>query len=193
MPAVRILVDEVVVATVSTAGMKLIDVRLTSRRTMAPRACLDVGGATVAPITMLTFGAGRDLAPGQRVTIALVADGETEPVGKTFAELFPDAPKSEPLQRPDPAWARQQYAALPVHHQRYTIDVVTSLGTTVRGATADGIESLALSVDWHADDGDRADIRLSTTTTWPTLEDIGDSYLLREKMALGGSVVLTVG
>ena len=192
MPAVRILVDEVVVATVGTAGMTMIDVRLASRRTWGPRACLDVGGATVAPTTMLTFVA-RELAPGQRVTIALVADGATAPPGKTSAELFPDAPKSEPLQRPDPAWARQQYAALPVHHQRYTIDVVTSLGTTVRGATADGIESLALSVDWHADDGDRADIRLSTTTTWPTLEDIGDSYLLREKMALGGSVVLTVG
>lgn len=68
-----------------------------------------------------------------------------------------------------------------------------SLGTTVGGVTADGIESLALSVVWHADDGNRADIRLSATAAWPTLEDIGNSYLLRETMALGGSVMITVG
>lgn len=78
MPAVRILVDDVLVATVGTAGMTMIDVRLASRRTWGPRACLDVGGATIAPTTMLTFVA-RELAPGQRVTIALVADGATAP------------------------------------------------------------------------------------------------------------------
>ncbi|WP_156368527.1 hypothetical protein [Duganella sp. Leaf61] len=50
MPALRIEVDDVVVATVSTAGMTMIDVRLASRRTAAPRACLDVGGATSANV-----------------------------------------------------------------------------------------------------------------------------------------------
>ena len=50
MPALRIEVDDVVVATVSTAGMTMIDVRLASRRTTAPRACLDVDGATSANV-----------------------------------------------------------------------------------------------------------------------------------------------
>ena len=71
MPALRIEVDDVVVATVSTAGMTMIDVRLASRRTMAPRAHIDVGGATSKPATMLTFVAARELSLGQRVNIAL--------------------------------------------------------------------------------------------------------------------------
>lgn len=193
MPALRIEVDDVVVATVSTAGMTMIDVRLASRRTMAPRACLDVGGATAAPTTMLTFVAVRELSPDQRVTVALVADGATEPAGRTFAELFPDDPDPGPLQRPDPAWARQQYAALPVHHQRYAYDVATSSGANVRGVTPEGIESLVLSVVWHADDGAYAAVQLTSLVAWPTLEDIGTSTLLREKMALGGSMMFTVG
>jgi hypothetical protein len=197
MPAFRISVDDDVMATVNTEGFDLITVHVSGNRTWECRAMVDVAAGRYppgAPSSYLIFLPDMQLLAGQRVTIALLADGVTGPAGKTIDELYPDEsslPETHDFSITDDRMA--EIAALPVWHDSFAFDYLASDGTSMAIQTPPEDDSFSLSLLWDSMGGaNPARVSLTSNNIVNVQARKFGTLYAEQRLEVGGYVSLTL-
>jgi hypothetical protein len=152
MPALSVSVDGEALATVATAGISMIGIRLDASRWGTEAATLDMSGGNYRDGTSryLTWIDHRSLAAGQVLRVDCVADAQTSPAGKTFEEMYPDAaPGTQTDFTPTEAMF-DEIRTRPLLRSGYTFRLATSAGMDYTGHTREDEYGFALSVLWTA-------------------------------------------
>lgn len=197
MPAFRISVDDDVMATVNTEGFDMFTVHVSGNRSWECRAMVDVAAGrypTGAPSTYVIFLPDMQLLAGQRVTVALLEDGVTGPAGKTIDELYPDeqgAPEIHDFGITEERMA--EIAALPVWHDNFAFDYLSSDGTSIAVETPAEDDSFRLTLLWDSLGGAKS-ARVSLTSNNIVniqARKFGNLYV-EQRLEVGGYVSLTL-
>ena len=184
-------------ATVNTEGFDLITVHVSGNRTWECRAMVDVAAGrypTDAPSTYLIFLPDMQLLAGQRVTIALLADGVTGPAGKTIDELYPDEsslPEAHDFSITDDRMA--EIAALPVWHDSFAFDYLSSDGTSMAIQTPPEDDSFSLNLLWDSMGGaNPARVSLTSNNIVNVQARKFGTLYAEQRLEVGGYVSLTL-
>jgi hypothetical protein len=197
MPAFRISVDDDVMATVNTEGYDMFTVHVNGNRSWECRARVHVAAGRYpagAPSTYLIFLPDMQLLAGQRVTIALFEDGVTGPAGKTIDELYPDEPRlpeTHDFSITDERIA--EIAALPVWHDRFAFDYLSSDGTSIAVETPPEDDSFSLTLLWDSLGGaDPARVALRSNNILNIQARKFGNVYVEQRLKVGGYVSLTL-
>jgi hypothetical protein len=196
MPAFRIAVDDVVVATISTDGHDIIAIRVAGQRHWEMPAMLSADGGKYpkdAPSTHLIWIPEQALRIGQRVDIDMLADGVTAPPGRTIAELYPDEPevdKDYDFTLTDEKLA--ELAKLEVLHPRHAFEFRGSDGACLSARTQLGDDGYSLTVLWDWARPAQARLMLGSSNLADARAGIERQYYARENLAVGASISLLV-
>lgn len=152
MPALSVSVDGEELATVATAGLSMIAVRLDGSRWDTEAATLDMSGGNYrdGASRHLTWIDLRSVAPGQVLRVACIADEQTNPAGKTFEDMFPDEPRCTQTDFTPTAAMFEEIRARPLLRAGYTFRLATSAGMDYTGRTREDEYGFSLSVLWTA-------------------------------------------
>lgn len=132
------------------------------------------------------------LRPGQCVRVALTQEGETNPPGRTIAELYPD---DEDQPAADFKPTSEMFAELKRRKQLrtgYSFELLTPAGKTVHTRTHPNDHGFGCSVLWNVHHPERASASLHsyTISSLEHREPVHD--FMREYLTQGQSITLTV-
>jgi hypothetical protein len=152
MPALAVSVDGEELATVATAGISMMRLGVHASRWGTDAAILDMSGGNYGDGASrhLTWIDLRPLKPGQVLKVACVADEQTNPAGKTFAELYPHEPPSTRTDFTPTEAMFEELRARPLLYDGYTFRLATSAGMEYTGHTREDEYGFSLSVLWTA-------------------------------------------
>jgi hypothetical protein len=167
MPALRISLDGVTIATIATNGLDLLDIRVSGMRFSEDFADLRVSGGsfdTGGASRYLTWITSMPIHAGQTIGVSLHEYGESSLPGKTFSELFPD---ESPADHSDFVFTKEMFndlRAMPMLRERYLFSVTAPSGASYVGETTPDDYSFAFSVLWHASNPEVARTSLRSST-----------------------------
>lgn len=191
MPALNVSVDGVTIATVCTDGYDVLTVRASGTRVDSDMATLDVSGGSYpedGQSTDLTWICDLPLQPGQVVEVFFLETGLTSHRGKTIEELFPGETPTEPTNFKPTAEMFAEIRNRLKLHDKFSFQLVSSIGTVFAGETTPDEHGFGFSVVWNSFHPERARVSLHSYTL-DGLESHGSmKNHVEERMYYGDSV-----
>lgn len=160
MPAISVLLNGELLATVNTKGYDVVSVHIHGTKTDDEFAILEMSGGTYpnnGESTHLIWINSLELWPGQRLEVRLQESGETLPAGKTIEELFPEEADTEVPA--DFAPTEAMFTALrakPLRREEFSFQFLGSTGTSFVGKTASTDHGFGFSLVWNSNRPERA-------------------------------------
>ncbi len=191
MPALRVSIDGTSIATVSTDGHDLLDLRIHGTRIDEELAMLDLtGGSFPEPgeSTYLIWIHDLAVRAGQVVTISFLESASTSHAGKTIEELFRDEPPQAQSDIKPVADVLAELRAKPKLREKFSFRLDSSTGTAFTGETGPEEHGFAFAVVWQHLHPVRARVLLHSYTL-DSLEARGPGkYYINEKIHCGDSI-----
>ena len=164
MPALCLLLDGELLATVNTKGYDVVSVHVHGTRTDVEFATLEMSGGIYpgnGESTHLVWVNHRELPPSQRVEVRFQEKGETHPRGKTIEELFPEETEGEePVEfKPTEAMVAE-LRSKPTLRSGYELQFAGTSGATFSGRTAPSDHGFSFTVVWNSHRPNRASLSL---------------------------------
>jgi hypothetical protein len=196
MSALAVALNDESLATVSSDGLNLVDVRISGDRIGPELGILRVtGGAHEdgAAKQYLTWEAERELVAGDIVSVAFLEQAPSSRPGKTFEELYPDEPNN-----PDGPWRPPQdmlreLAQQPKHHEQLLFRLRTPDGKSIDGRTLPEEHGFAFWVGWNWLHPNRARVSVHTYTLASLEKRSGGRDHARIDLSFGQAVSFRVG
>lgn len=167
MPALRVSIDGVMLATVSTDGYDVMSVRAGGTRIDDGLATLDLSGGSypeTGESTYLTWISDVPLQVGQVVTVTFLEAALNSHAGKTIEELFPNEPPSTQTDFKPTAEMFSELRAMPTLRDRFSFHLVSSSGTNFTGETTPDEHGFGFTVLWNSHHPERASASLHSYT-----------------------------
>ena len=198
MPALRLVIDDFPVLTVSSVGLDLVDVRVSATKVEPELAAVEVHGGSYSKSgesRFLFWLEHQPLKAGQRVTVELLPEGQSSWPGKTAEELYAES-ENEPEEPQAPFLSREemldQLAQRPKAHERLSCTVVgPGVASDVR--VEDGEHGYAFGVSWHSHRPERARVSLHTYSIESMRRKENGTYHVQSSLNVGQSASITVG
>ncbi len=197
MPALRLLIDDLPILTVSSEGLDLVDVRVSATKVEPEVAAVEVHGGNFGSSDasrFLFWLEHQSLEPGQRVSVEFLADGESSWPGKTVEELYPES-ENEPEEPETPCLPRDemldQLALRPKAHERLSCTASLPTGTS-RVVLADEEHGYAFGVSWHSHRPERARVSLHSYTIESLRRKENGTYHVQSALNFGQSACIEV-
>lgn len=189
MPGISVEVNGTRIATISLAGMQVMDVSVFGALNHDPKARLNAAGNHRAGdgYGYLIWIAEQALLPGDAVRVSLDASCGIADSGKTIAELYPD---EEPCTRTDftiDETMAAQLRARPRLHDAFAVQVETSSGQQATAASDDLNTDFSFSLLWDSSRPDQARVRLATHCLDDVLSRTGGTTHLKTMLSVGDS------
>lgn len=178
MPAFQILVDDALIATVSTEGQDLLSVSVSGSRIDEAFACLDCLGGTHSGEGEASprYWSGRmAIRPGQRIEMRFLGAGETDLRAAMVLEPLPAAPADAAF---DAAAAFDELRAMPLKRDGFRLEFQSSSGAAFAGRTRAEDHAFSCRLAWSSHRPDRARVSLHTFT----LDELEHREPLRDKV-----------
>ncbi len=154
MPAICVLLDGVLLATVNTYGYDVVSVHVHGTRIDDDIATLEMSGGSYpkdAESTHLIWINSLELRPGQQIEVRFQETGETFPQGKTIDELFPGESTDGTSTDFRPTEGMfDELRAKPSHRDSVSLRLLSSTGTTFVGQTASSDHGFGFSLVWNS-------------------------------------------
>lgn len=168
MPAISVLLDGELLATVNTSGYDVVSVDVHGLRIGEEFAELDMRGGTHPEnekSTHFVWINRRVLQPGQQIEVRFSEAGETLHRGETLEELFPDKKNTE---LPEGFKSREaafaELRAEPSRRDGCTLKLRSSAGASFVGSTAPTDHGFGFSLTWNSFRPARASYSLGAYT-----------------------------
>ncbi len=197
MPALRLLIDDLPILTVSSDGLDLVDVRVSATKVEPETAAVEVHGGSFGnpdDSRFLFWLEHQALTRGQRVSVEFLAEGESSRPGKTVEELYPDA-ESEPEEPEDPLLSRDevldQLTLRPKLHEHLSCTATLPTGTS-RVRLQDDEHGYAFGVCWHSHRPERARVSLHSYTVESMRRKENGTYHVQSTLNFGQSACIEV-
>jgi hypothetical protein len=194
MSSISIEVNGIGIATISLAGMDVVDVSVRGALDSEQKATLSAMGGNYAEggCGHLIWIDERSLLPGEVLSVSLSETCDIATQGKTIAELYPDA---EPSTKSDFSISDEMAAeirARPRLHEEFIVQVETSLGQRAKATSDDLNTDFAFSFLWDRFRPDQARIRLATYCLDDVLARTGGTVHLKTTLSFGDSASFLV-
>jgi hypothetical protein len=194
MSCISIEVNGVGIATISLAGLDVVDVSVHGALDREPKATLHAMGGNYAEggCGHLIWVDERSLLPSDVLNVRLNEACDIVDQGKTIAELYPD---EEPSTTSDFSISDDMVAeirARPRLHEGFIVQVETSSAQQVKATSDDLDTGFAFSFLWDRFHPDRARVRLATYRLDDVLARTGGTDHMRTTLSFGDSVSLSV-
>jgi hypothetical protein len=194
MPSIAIEVNGLHIATISLAGMDVVDVRVDGGLDREQKATLSAGGGSYGEggSGYLIWIAERSLQPGDLVNVRLNEACDIADQGKTIAELYPD---EAPSARADFSISDDMAAeirARPRLHEGFIVRVETSSAQQATAASDDLNTDFAFSVLWPGFHSEQGRVSLRTYCLDDALARTGGKAHLQTTLSFGDSVAFSV-
>jgi hypothetical protein len=195
MPAIRVLVDDVVLATVPTDGLDLVTVHV-SGDVVGELGLLHVAGGIYPPdeaSTYLIWVDGLSLQPGQTLSVQVLDAAVASHAGKTIAEMYPDEPASTRTDFNLTADHLAKLRAMPRQRATISFAYASSSGQRIEGETSPLDHGFGFSLlwDWSRPDELRASLHAYSLESLGRADPPRKSYVC-ERIPVGGFVTLTI-
>lgn len=191
MPAIRVLVDDSVVAALSPEAFGVLSASVAGTKVDADLARLEVSGGNHPdgqPSTYLIWVNELPLCAGQAVTVELVDKAPTTHAGKTIDELFPNVETDAAT--PDKTLEEivQELRLRSRIRDHFAFALTTSNGTQFEGEAPLVAHGFAFTVLWNWTQPERVSVSLHTYTLDGLLDRSPVDDLVREYIPVGGWV-----
>ncbi|MEP7156817.1 MAG: hypothetical protein ABI905_13650 [Betaproteobacteria bacterium] len=190
MPALRVSLDGTILVTISTSDFDVVHAGVSGSRMRGDPAELEIHAARFGEnreTYVLAWATEVAVLPGQTVSIAMLAQADTSPAGKTIEELY-----REPLPGAStPKSMEQMLAELamqPLQHEGFAFRLDTGKGDAVAGKTSPDELGFSLGVTWVPEQPERARISLHTYTLQNLHGKKPMNYHRVEKMQCGDEI-----
>ena len=195
MPALRVSIDGVTLATVSTDGYDVMSIRADGTQIDDGLATLDLSGGSypeAGESTYLTWISEVPLQAGQVVTVTFLEAASSSHAGKTIEELFPDEPPSTQTDFKPTAEMFAELRTMPRLRDKFSFRLASSSGTNFAGETTPDEHGFGFTVLWNSHNPERARASLHSYTL-NNLEARGPmNYHVQEKLNYGDWVQFEV-
>jgi hypothetical protein len=160
MPAICVLLDGELLATVNTYGYDVVSVHVHGTKIDEEFAALEMSGGSYpgqGESTHLIWINSRELQPGQQIEVRFQETGETSPQGKTIDELFPEKAEGDELADFKPTDAMfAELRAEPSRRDGFAFELLDSTGGSFAGRTAITDHGFGFSLVWNSQRPNRA-------------------------------------
>lgn len=194
MPGLAVTVNGREIATVSTEGYNLLNVRVAGDLVSDEFASLDVSGGLYGEgekSQHLTWVNLMPLGPGDEIAVTFLQEATTSHSGRTLEELFPDDEQPmgpwEPLEK-----IFEDLAKEPKVRDQFEFVITPPDGDPIRTTTRPGDHSFGFSVGWAWTSPDRARVSLSSASLEQIAKRIAGTDLAQFKLQMGQGVKLRV-
>jgi hypothetical protein len=195
VPLLRVLVDGIQVAAVSTDALDVLTVNVSGAKTDEEFCHLEVSGGRYpleGQSTHLIWLNELVVRPGQCVRVEMAASGPTSHPGKTIEELFPDG-----VEEPEGPFLSAEavldnLALRPQVRTRYQFLVETSSGQKCTAEIAGEEHGFGASFLWNSSRPDRVSASLHTYSLQQLRLRSGFIYHWREHLNASGWAEVTV-
>jgi hypothetical protein len=192
MPALSIRLDDVVLATVSCAGLDVLTASVSGTRIDDDFANIGVSGGSYpkeGESTHLIWVNEVVLRPGQCVEILFLEDASTSHRGLTIDELFPDEVSTEGSDyfAPTPEAFDELRRRVKVR-ESYLLQYASTPGTSYAGRTSEDKHGFFLTVLWNSHRPERARVSLHSFTLDAVEQRSRGQYHVEENLHVGQSV-----
>lgn len=181
MPAISVLLDGVLLATVNTDGHDVVSVHVHGTRIDDESAAVEMSAGTYpehGESSHLIWVSGREVRPGQEVEVRFQPSGDTSHRGKTIDELFPEDTDPEPAEdffSPDAAMF-EQLRARPSRRAGWALRLRSSAGMAFEGRTDTSDHGFGFGLTWNSSRPERAHLSLHAYS----LDDLGRRAPMRD-------------
>lgn len=193
MPFLSVSVDGTAVAVVDTKDRDMVTVRAGGSRDDDDFADLSVTGGVYDRDGTTEHRIWVDrmqLAAGQTVTVALLAEAGAFGEGKTIEELYPDLGESRFPSAIDRAELAAEIRQLPLVRDGFTLRLVWSDGTVSTYATVPDEHGFGFNILWNYRHPDRVAMSLSAYTIDSVAEEAPGRTLADRKLSLNEEIRL---
>jgi hypothetical protein len=168
MPAIAVLLDHELLATVNTSGYDVVSVCVHGTRIDDGFATLEMSGGAYpdsGESTHLIWINSKELRPGQRVEVHFRETGETFPAGKTIRELFPEEQDGEePVEFVPTEAVFAELRTRPLLRAGFSFELQGSAGNSFAGRTAPEDHGFGFNLLWNSHRAQRAGYSLHAYT-----------------------------
>jgi hypothetical protein len=168
MPAIAVLLDGELLATVNTSAYDVVSVHVHGTRIDDEFATLEMAGGAYpdsGESTHLIWINSKELRPGQRIEVHFREMGETLPAGKTVQELFPEEQDIEAPGDFKPTEAMfAELRAKPSRREGFSFQLRGTAGAPFAGRTAPQDHGFGFSLVWNSHRPQRASHSLHAYT-----------------------------
>lgn len=194
MSSISIEINGRGIATISLAGMDVVDVSVHGALDREQKAVLNAMGGNYAEggCGHLIWIAERGLLPGEVLSVSLNEGCDIATQGKTIAELYPH---EEPSTKTDFSMSEDMAAeirARPRLHERFIVQVETPSAQQAKATSDDRNTDFAFSFLWDKFRPDQVRLRLATYCLEDVLARTGGTEHLRDTVSVGDSVTFLV-
>ena len=193
MPFLSVIVDGTAVATVDTKNRDIVTVRVGGSRDDDDFADLSVTGGIYDcdGTTEHRIWVDRmQLAAGQTVSVAFLAQANPFGEGKTIEELYPDLDESRLPSAVDRAELAAEIRQLPLVRDGFSLRLVSSDGTASTHATGPDEHGFGFNIMWNYRHPDRVAMSLTAYTIDSVAEEAPGRTLADRKIPLQGEIRL---
>jgi hypothetical protein len=191
MPALSVSIDGTPIATVSTDGYDVLDVRIHGACVDEQLASLDLAGGSFpeqGESTYLWWIDELPLRTGQVVTVSFLENGPTSQPGKTVEELCDGEPPRTETEAKPRAELFAELRSLPRLREKFCMRLKVSTGIRFAGETRPEEHAFAFGVLWNSFHPERARVSLHSYTL-ESLEARGPmNYHVQERIHCGDSI-----
>ena len=191
MPALTVLLDGALVATVSTDGYDVLTVDVGGTLVDSELATLNFSGGSYpkdGKSTYLVWAPNLPIAHGQVVTVAFLENAPTSQAGKTIDELFPD---EEPVTQTDFTLTADMLADIRAREKirdTFNFRLEVPPRSPAFDATSYEDHGLAFSVIWDSSRPEQARMSLHSYTLDGLEARAPGNYFAKEVLHYGDSV-----
>jgi hypothetical protein len=194
MSCISIEVNGRSIATISLAGMDVVDVSVHGALDRELKAMLSAMGGNYSEggCGYLIWIAERGLLPGEVLSVKLSDACDIATQGKTIAELYPD---EEPSTKTDFSISNEmaeEIRARPRLHEGFVVQVETSLAQEAKATSDDLNTDFTLSFLWDRYRPDQVRVRLATYCLDDVLARTGGTVHLKTNLSIGDNVIFSV-
>lgn len=194
MSSISIEVNGRSIATISLAGMEVVDVSVHGALDREQKATLSAMGGNYSEggCGHLIWIDDRRLLPGEVLSVRLNEACDIATRGKTIAELYPD---EDPSIKPDFSISDEmatEIRARPRLHEGFIVQAETSLGQQEKATSDDLNTDFTFSVLWNRFRPDQVRVRLATYCLDDVLARTGGTEYLKTALSIGDNVTFLV-
>lgn len=194
MSCISIEVNGRGIATISLAGMDVVDVSVHGALDREQKAILSAMGGNYSEggCGHLIWIAERGLLPGDVLSVRLSEGCDIATQGKTIAELYPD---EEPSTKSDFSIndeIAEEIRARPRLHEGFVVQVETSLAQEAKATSDDLNTDFTFSFLWDRFRPDQVRVRLATYCLEDVLARTGGTEHLKTTLTIGDNAIFSV-
>jgi hypothetical protein len=154
MPAICVLIDGELIATVNITGYDVVSVNVHGTKIDDEFAALGMSGGSYpehGESTHLVWINSLKLQPGQQIEVRFQETGDTSPQGKTINELFPEgAEKDDPADFKPTEVMFAQLRTKPSRRDRFILELLGSTGSSFAGGTVITDHGFGFNFVWNS-------------------------------------------